>query len=101
MILFDDMFLNAGGKQINLRFNPSVSSYQRTVAESKVDTIGNKYPFIKRNGHMNYRQFPIGGLISCIMDKDNLLTSKEEIFQDSLQYYEAFNEENRINDLND
>ena len=99
--LFDDMFLVAEDKQLNIRFNPTISSYKRVVAESKTDTIGSKYPYIRKNGYMNYRQFPIGGLITCLMDGNNLFTNKQELLGEDLSLYDDFNEENRINDLND
>jgi hypothetical protein len=77
MIEFDDIFLNANNSQICIRYNPQISSFQHTISENKVDTIGSKYPFIKRNGNMNYKQFPISGLITYYMDNysdDNPIT---------------------------
>ena len=101
MLLFDDMFLTGGNEQLNIRFDPNISSFKRVVNEAKVDTIGSKYPYITKNANTGYRQFPIGGLITHLMDNANLITSREEIFKDSLQNYKEFNEENRINDFND
>jgi hypothetical protein len=37
--------------------------------ESKIDTIGNKYPFIYRNGKVKYKEFPISGLLSYLSDE--------------------------------
>ena len=101
MILFDSMYLTGEEGQLKIRFDPSVNSFKRTVSESKTETIGNQYPFVKRNGYLNYKQFPIGGTISWVMDKDELFTSKQEIFKDSLSKYEEFNKENKINMFND
>lgn len=101
MLLFDDMFITGEDGQLNIRFDPSISSFKRVVNESKTDSIGSKYPYITRNANTGYRQFPIGGTITHLMDISNLLTSKGEIYQDSLQSYKEFNEENRINDFND
>lgn len=103
MMLFDDMYLTGGDGQLNIRFNPSVSSFKRTVSESRTDTIGSKYPYIKRNGHVEYRQFPIGGTITHLMDPSHLITSREEIFRDSLDNYTEFNKDKnvRIDDFND
>ena len=103
MMLFDDMYLTGGDGQLNIRFDPSVTSFKRTVSESRTDTIGSKYPFIKRNGYVEYRQFPIGGTITHLMDPSHLITSKEEIFRDSLDYYNEFNKNKnvRIDDFND
>jgi len=103
MMLFDDMYLTGGDGQLNIRFDPSVSSFKRTVSESRTDTIGSKYPYIKRNGYVEYRQFPIGGTITHLMDPSHLITSREEIFRDSLDNYTEFNKDKnvRINDFND
>ena len=103
MMLFDDMYLTGGDGQLNIRFDPSVSSFKRTVSESRTDTIGSKYPYIKRNGYVEYRQFPIGGTITHLMDPSHLITSREEIFRDSLDNYTEFNKDKnvRIDDLND
>ena len=103
MILFDDMYLTGGDGQLNIRFDPSITSFKRTVSESRTDTIGSKYPYIKRNGYVEYRQFPIGGTITHLMDPSHLITSKEEIFRDSLDYYNEFNKDKnvRIDDFND
>ena len=103
MMLFDDMYLTGGDGQLNIRFDPSVSSFKRTVSESRTDTIGSKYPYIKRNGYVEYRQFPIGGTITHLMDPSHLITSREEIFRDSLDNYTEFNKDKniRIDNFND
>ena len=103
MMLFDDMYLTGGDGQLNIRFDPSVNSFKRTVSESRTDTIGSKYPYIKRNGYVEYRQFPIGGTITHLMDPSHLITSREEIFRDSLDNYTEFNKNKniRIDDFND
>ncbi len=101
MIMFEDIFLNAEGEQLKIKYNPNVSSMKQVVMESKVDTIGSKYPFIKRNAYTNYKQFPISGLISHFMDDNNVFTSKDKIFNKSLNLYEEYNLNNRITDYND
>lgn len=102
MIIFDDMFLNAEGTQLCLRFDPQITSFKRTVSEAKIDTIGSKYPFINRNGYMDYREFPIGGLITCFMNHDNIFTSKEDMYgEDVLELYKDFNDKEKIKDFND
>jgi hypothetical protein len=70
-IYFEDMYLSDGYKQLRIRFNPKVSSFKKTILEQKVDTIGNKYPFFFRNGNVSYKEFPLSGLISLLMDPDN------------------------------
>ena len=101
MIVFDHMYLNAENEQLNIKFNPQISSFKYVVSESVTTTIGSKYPFVKRNGYTYYRQFPISGLVSCLSDLDGLMTTKEEIYQDTLELYNEYNEKNRITILND
>lgn len=65
---FEDMFLYDGERQLNIKFNPKISTFKTVKLENKVETIGGKYPFLSRNGHTNYKQFAISGLISVLMD---------------------------------
>ena len=69
---FEDCFLYDGNKQLKIRFNPKVASFKTNLLESKIDTIGSKYPFIFKNGNVDYKEFPISGLISRIMDEQGL-----------------------------
>ena len=101
MILFDSMYLTGEEGQLKIRFDPTINSFKHTVSESKTETIGSKYPYVKRNGYLNYKQFPIAGTISWLMDKEELFTSKEEVFKDSLSKYEEFNQKNKIGIFND
>jgi hypothetical protein len=65
---FEDMFLTDGDRQLKIQFNPKVTSFKNTLFEAKIDTIGGKYPFFFRNGNTSYKEFPISGLISMLMD---------------------------------
>lgn len=69
---FEDMFLTDGERQLKIRYNPKVSSYKATILESKIDTLGSKYPFIFRNGNVYYKEFPISGLLSYLGDEKEL-----------------------------
>ena len=102
MITLDDIFLSAEGQHIKIKYNPQVSSFQRTVNDSKVDTIGAKYPYIKRNGATSYRQFPISGLITVMMDEDKIFTDREELYGENIvSLYDSYNEKNKIDKYND
>ena len=78
--IFDDVYLSTKDKQLKVRFNPSINSFKRNISETKIETIGSKYPFIRRNNSINYAEFPISGLISFQMDEDNLFAIKEELY---------------------
>jgi len=72
---FEDAFLFDGERQLKIRFNPKVNNFKSTVLESKMNTIGGKYPFIFRNGNIEYKEFQISGLISVLGDEhDEFLT---------------------------
>ena len=76
---FEDAFLYDGTRQLKIRYNPKVSSFKADILEAKTDTIGSKHPFIFRNGSVNYKEFPISGLISYLSDNDELFMSNAEL----------------------
>ena len=76
---FEDMFLYDGKRQLKIRFNPQVSSFKNDLLESKMDTIGGQYPFIFRNGNVKYKEFPINGLISYLMDDQGFFIKEEKL----------------------
>lgn len=61
---FNHMVLIDSEKSFIIKFNPKVSTYKTVQLETKIDTIGNQYPFIRKNGNIQYKQFNLGGLIS-------------------------------------
>lgn len=73
---FEHAFLYDGKRQLKIKYNPQISSFKDTILESKIDTLGGKYPFIFRNGNIRYKEFPINGLISCQSDDELLFTSE-------------------------
>ena len=80
---FEDMFLYDGKRQLKVRFNPKVASFKNTIPEQKIETIGSKYPFIFRNGHVCYKEFPVAGLITYQMDEAVLFLTEEMELQQS------------------
>ena len=75
LVRFEDMFfLTVGDRQLKVK--GLIQQYhlsRKTIQESRVDTLGSKYPFVRRNGYAEYTQFPIGGLVSFFMDEDEYL----------------------------
>ena len=100
MVIFDDMFLTTKDRQLKIKFNPTISSFKRTIQESRTDTLGSQFPFVRRNGYANYAQFPIGGLISFQIDESDLFTSLEELFGKHLYLYTDYNDDHRITEAN-
>lgn len=69
IIIFDNSFLTGpNGQQLKLKYDTTFDSYTYHQGIQKIETIGNKYPFIRQNGEMNYRTFSLGGLITFLTD---------------------------------
>lgn len=83
---FEYAFLFDGEKQLKIKYNPKISSFKNTLLESKIDTIGSKHPFIFRNGKVNYKEFPISGLISYLSDENYLFYDNSEFFNEKNLY---------------
>lgn len=79
-----------GTKQLKLKYDFQISSYKTNISQSKTDTIGSKYPFIRRNGNMYYRSFPVTGTITEYMDDADLFTNKTELFNGYFNKYRDF-----------
>lgn len=79
-----------GIKQLKLKFDFQISTFKYNILESKTDTIGSKYPFIKRNGDMYYRSFDCSGTISNFMDDAELFITDQELFDNQIELYKTF-----------
>lgn len=67
-------------RQLKLKYDFDISSYKTNISENKTDTIGSRYPFIRRNGNMYYRSFPVTGIITALMDDEELFTDNGELY---------------------
>ena len=101
MAYFDSVFLVSKDRQLELTFDANISSLKPVVTNSITTTLGSQYPFVKRNGNVNYLQFPIGGLITCQQDSNYLFYSLEEIYNGNTNLYKTFNTINHITINND
>lgn len=103
MLYTDDMFLTRGDMQLRIRFDPKVSSMKTTFSESRIETIGSRYPFFKRNSNIEYKVFPISGTITRYCDDEKIFISDEDCFGDveSQEYYKVFNKINNISEYQD
>lgn len=72
---FEDSYLTDNERQLNIKYNPKITSFKSTILEQKIDTIGSKYPFFFRNGTVNYKEFPISGLLSYLTDENEAFMS--------------------------
>lgn len=76
---FEHMYLSDKDRQIKIAYNPKVSSFKKMILEQRTDTIGGKYPFYFRNGNIEYKEFPIAGLISYQLDEDEFFILRTEL----------------------
>jgi hypothetical protein len=80
---FEDSFLYDGERQLKIRFNPKIGNIKTNLQESKVDTLGHKYPFFFRNSEINYKEFTISGLLSFLGDDNFFFINKDELKLDN------------------
>lgn len=74
----DDIYIVRNGKILCLKYNSSIDALTRNVMESVTSTLGSKYPFITKNGVVNYKSFTLNSLISFFSDEYELVTIDEE-----------------------
>lgn len=92
---FEDSFLTERGQtlqdalQLKIRYNMSINSFAINVGEAKTDTIGSKYPFVRRNGNMYYRSFPFSFLISVYEDDNHLFATESELKSGQTELYQV------------
>ena len=98
MILLEDIFLTRGDMQLKVKYNPTISSFKYVVGDSKTETLGSQYPFIRRNSKMNYRQFPISGMITSFCDEEGLFLNKQNIYKYNT-VVDAYNQTQEFNSL--
>ena len=87
---FEYIYLFDGERQLKIKYNPKISSFKETLLETKMDTIGNKHPFIFRNGNVAYKEFPISGLISSLSDENRLFFTFRKEKQNPNRIYEEY-----------
>lgn len=78
-VVFEDAFLFDGERQLRIRYNPKISSFKTSLLDSKKTTVGGKYPIFFRNGNVEYKEFPISGLVTYFTDNDEFFFKKKEI----------------------
>lgn len=75
---FEYSYIYRDGLQIKLQYNQTMNSFKHTVLASKQDTLGDRYPHLVKNGYAYYAEFPLNGLISFEMDRDQTFFETRE-----------------------
>lgn len=94
LVNFDDIFLTDETGQLGIRFNTNVSGLKYVTQESITNTLGGKYPIIRKNAQTKYRQFNLSGTL--YFDCVDIGNNKD--FQDSSNriYTDSFFEDETI-----
>jgi hypothetical protein len=69
-LMLDDMFILGDNILFKNQYNPTVSGFKYTTTDAITNTLGGKYPYVRRNGDNYYRTFQLGGLISINSEPD-------------------------------
>lgn len=72
---FEHVYLYHDGVQLKLSLNNNISTFKHSVLASKQDTLGDRFPHVVKNGYAYYAEFPITGLITFQMDRDQTFFS--------------------------
>lgn len=99
--VFDYAFLTGEGTQLCVKFNDNISGFKRNVADNIITTLGSKYPYISRNGNMDYRSFSLSGTIAYEMDAQNQFASRSAIYGDWINVYGSYFVNHYYNQKND
>ena len=57
------------------------------IGQAKTDTIGSKYPFVRRNGNMYYHSFPFSFLITAYTDNNHIFATEKQLRDDQKELY--------------
>lgn len=61
---FDGIWFIGNENTYSIEYDINVSGINYNVVENLVTTLGNKYPFVCRNGVVNYKTFTVNGLLT-------------------------------------
>lgn len=112
----EHIYLVTKDTQFPVKLNGDVSSFKYVVSENSTETIGSRYPFVMRNGNVNYRQFNISGMISTLVDLETGETwdpyhetflpneyekNIQKFYGEDFKYYQDYNKANLLDYSND
>lgn len=110
------IFLISKEYNMKVKLNENIPSLKYNISENSTETIGSQFPFIMRNGNVEYRQFNISGTISAAIDletgetwnpetqsfDDNTYEKNRKAFYgNDYQYYQKYLEKYNIPITND
>lgn len=78
------------GEQLVLMFNTTISSIRRVTKETKVETIGGKYPYISKNANVGYKELSVSGTITQYQDPQEDFAPRAELLVED-EFFPALN----------
>ena len=82
--IYEDIFLSNTEKQLGIKYNPNITNFKWVTQENITNTLGGKFPLIRRNCETYYRQFNLSGtlyfdplLLGSVNSKDSRQKSME------------------------
>ena len=76
---FDGIWVVGAKNEYQIKYNSELSEIRSNISQNIVTTLGSQYPFLIRNGNMNYREFTVSGrLVSKETAKENGINGYEE-----------------------
>lgn len=93
MPIFDSAFLVYGDRILKIPYTTTVSSFKRNGLESKTETLGSKYPYIRKNAYVDYKSFSLSSIISALSDTKHTFVQDKElgIYKYDLKDYQDYN----------
>ena len=106
-IPFDNIIISDKDFLFNLKYNTNISGFKYITQEAIINTLGGKYPLIRRNGDTDYIQFSLSGLLYVDCTKLNVnsidsigrdLDTMQDIIDEEVSLF--INPNNSINLIN-
>lgn len=78
---FDGIWIIGEFNEHQLFYNTEIQEIKSNVSQNVVTTLGNRYPFVIKNGNINYKEFSVSGRIvskmSCDTSRPNFKEEKK------------------------
>lgn len=101
LIDFDEIYFNTIESSLKINLDAEISNYKYITQESITNTIGSQFPFIRRNGNVNYKQFSLKGLLTCAIEDEQAFLNYENKYGFYNSYYNSWKQYNNISTLYD
>lgn len=93
---YNDIYLSDKNNLLHLELNPNITGLKYVTQESITNTLGGKYPIIRKNGNTKYKQFNLSGTLYFDLNNvaesyDSQNTSMQEYFDTTyINYFLGF-----------